>query len=42
MKHETFFENEKQKEKAQELVKLLAGNCENLGDVQTLLKDLFK
>jgi myosin-crossreactive antigen len=42
MKHETFFENENQKEKAQELIKLLASSCENLGDVQSLLKNLFK
>ena len=38
MKHETFLQNEK----AQELAKLLAGSCEDLGDVQTLLKNLFK
>jgi len=39
MKHETFLS---QSEKAQELVKLLASDCENLGDVQSLLKNLFK
>ena len=38
MKHETFLSKN---EKAQELVKLLASDCENLGDVLNLLKNLF-
>ncbi len=38
MKHETFLHEEK----TQELAKYLAKNCENVSDVQNLLKELFK
>jgi len=38
MEHETFL----REEKTQELAKFLAKNCENISDVQSLLKELFK